>query len=78
MHLIFSCGVSRAVHLKLVSNLSTNEFIKSFKKLISRKGKQNGWTVLPETSSSMTFSARKGLSGNSIFQGHHGGEDYND
>ena len=37
--LLFSCSVSRAVHLELVSNLTTTECIKSFKKLISRKGK---------------------------------------
>ena len=34
--LLFSCSVSRAVLLGLVSNLSTNEFIGSFKTLISR------------------------------------------
>ena len=39
--LLFSCSVSRAVHLELVSNLSTNEFIRSFKRLISRRGKPN-------------------------------------
>ena len=39
--LLFSCRVSRAVHLKLVSNLITNEFIKSLKRLISRRGKAN-------------------------------------
>ena len=37
----FSCSVSRAVQLELVSNLTTNEFIKSFKKLISRRKKPN-------------------------------------
>ena len=39
--LLFSCSVSRAVHLELVSNLSTNEFIRSVKRLISRRGKPN-------------------------------------
>ena len=29
--LLFSCSVSRTVHLELVSNFSTTEFIKSFK-----------------------------------------------
>ena len=35
----FSFIVSRAVHVEFVSNLSTTEFIKSFNKLISRRGK---------------------------------------
>ena len=39
--LLFSYSVSRAVHLELVSNLSTNEFIRSVKRLISRRGKPN-------------------------------------
>ena len=39
--LFFSCSVSRVVHLEFVSNLPTTEFIKSFKKLISRRGKPN-------------------------------------
>ena len=33
--LLFSCCVSRALHLELVANLSTTEFIKSLKRLIS-------------------------------------------
>ena len=89
-NLLLSCSVGRAVHLELVSNLiTTTEFIKSFKKLLSRRGKpniysnntktlrqkENGWTVLTEMRSSMIFSIRKGLSGNSAFQGHHVGED---
>ena len=37
--LLFSCSVTRAVHIELVSNLTTTEFIKSFKTLISRRGK---------------------------------------
>ena len=37
--LLFSCSVTRAVHAELVSNLSNTEFIKSFKRLISRRGK---------------------------------------
>ena len=39
--LLFSCTVSTGVHLELVSNLSTTEFVKSFKKLISRRGNPN-------------------------------------
>ena len=35
----FSFIVSRAVHVEFVSNLSTTEFIESFNKLISRRGK---------------------------------------
>ena len=37
--LLFSCSVTRAVHIELVSSLTTTEFIKSFKRLISRRGK---------------------------------------
>ena len=36
--LLFSCSVTRAVHIELVSSLTTTEFIKSFKRLISRRG----------------------------------------
>ena len=39
--LLLSGSASRAVHLKLVSNLSATEFIKSFKRLISRRRKPN-------------------------------------
>ena len=37
--LLFSCSVTRAVHIELVSNLTTIEFIKSFKRLILWRGK---------------------------------------
>ena len=37
--LIFSCSVSRAVHLELISNTTTQEFIKCLKRLIARRGK---------------------------------------
>ena len=37
--LLFSCSVTIALHIELVSNLTTTEFIKSFKRLISRRGK---------------------------------------
>ena len=36
--LLFTCGLSRATHLQLVSNQTTEEFIRNFKKLISRGG----------------------------------------
>ena len=39
--LLFSCSVSGDVHLELVPNLTTKEFVKGFKKLISRRGKPN-------------------------------------
>ena len=35
--LLFSYSVSRAIHLKLVPNLSTQKFIKSMKRLIARR-----------------------------------------
>ena len=34
----FSCSVSRAIHLALGPNLTTQEFIKSMKRLIARQG----------------------------------------
>ena len=37
--LLFSCSVTRAVHIELASNLTTPEFIKSFRRLILRRGK---------------------------------------
>ena len=37
--LLFSCSITKAVHPGLMSNLTTTEFIKSFKK--SRRGKRN-------------------------------------
>ena len=36
--LLFSCSVSRAIHLVSVSNLTTQEFIKSMKRLIAWRG----------------------------------------
>ena len=37
--LLFSCSLSRVVHLELTTNLITNEFIKCFKRLIPRRGR---------------------------------------
>ena len=39
--ILFSCSVSRAVHLELVSCLSTTKSIKSFKRLISKRENPN-------------------------------------
>ena len=36
--LLFSCSVSRAFRLELVTNLTTQEFIKNMKRLIARGG----------------------------------------
>ena len=36
--LLFSCSVSRAIPLELIPNLSIQEFIKSMKRLIARRG----------------------------------------
>ena len=38
-HILFSCSATRAVHIEPVPNLTTTEFIKSFKRMISRRGK---------------------------------------
>ena len=37
--LLFSCSLSRGVHLELTPNLTTNEFIKCFKWLIASRGR---------------------------------------
>ena len=37
--LILSCSVTRAVHLELIPNTTTQEFIKCLKRLIARRGK---------------------------------------
>ena len=36
--LLFSCSVTIAVHIELVSNLTTTEFMKGFKRPILRRG----------------------------------------
>ena len=36
--LIFSCCVSRAVHLELIPNTTIKEFVKCLKRLIARRG----------------------------------------
>ena len=52
--LLFSCSVTRAVHIELVSSLTTTEFIKSFKRLISRRGKPK----IVYSDNAKTFKAR--------------------
>ena len=37
--LIFSCSVSRVIHLEVISNTTTKEFIKCLKRLVARRGK---------------------------------------
>ena len=37
--LLFLCSLSRAVHLELTPNLTKNEFIKCFKRLVARRGR---------------------------------------
>ena len=88
--LLFSCKASRAVYLEIVANLSTNQFIKSFKKLTSRRGKSNiiysdnvitfkagaKWlNSINRDEKFRDFWVKKRFSGNSTFQGRHGGED---
>ena len=46
--LLFSCSVTRAVHIELVSNLTTTEFIKSLKRLIPKP--KIGYSVNAKTS----------------------------
>ena len=37
--LLWTCSLSRAVQLELLSNLSTAEFVQAFKKLIAGRGR---------------------------------------
>ena len=39
--MLFTCSITRAVHLELLPNQSTSEFIKAFKNLIARRGSPN-------------------------------------
>ena len=48
--LIFSCSVSRGVHLELIPNTTTEEFLKCLKRLIARRGKPS--TIYSEVFSS--------------------------
>ena len=36
---LFTCGISRAVHLEVLPNQTTGEFIKALKQLIARRGR---------------------------------------
>ena len=36
--LLFLCSASKAIHLELIRNITTQEFIKSIKRLIERRG----------------------------------------
>lgn len=39
---LYTCAVYRAIHLELVSSLSTEAFIQSFRRFISRRGRRRG------------------------------------
>ena len=56
--LIFSCSVSRAIHLQLVRNLETGTFIQCFKRLIARRGRP---TVIYSDNSATFLKAAKWL-----------------
>ena len=49
--LLFSCSLNRAVHLELRPNLTTNEFINFFKRLIARRG----WSKTVYSDNAKTF-----------------------
>ena len=37
--LLFACSLTRAIHLELLSNQATEEFMKAFKRFIARRGR---------------------------------------
>ena len=54
--LIFSCSLSKAVHLELISNTTTKEFIKYLKRLVARRVKSS--TIYSDNAKSFQASAR--------------------
>ena len=54
--LIFSCSVSRAVHLELISNTTTKEFVKCLKRLVARRGKPT--TIYSDNAKSFQAAAK--------------------
>ena len=37
--LLFTCSASRAIHLEMLTNQTTGEFIKALKRLVARRGR---------------------------------------
>ena len=54
--LIFSCSVSRAVHLELISNTTTKKFVKCLKRLVARRGKPT--TIYSDNAKSFQAAAK--------------------
>ena len=54
--LIFSCSMSNAVHLELISNTTTKEFIKCLKRLVARRGKSS--TIYSDNAKSFQAAAK--------------------
>ena len=54
--LIFSCSVSRAVHLELIPNTTTKELVKCSKRLIARRGKPS--TIYSDNAKSFQAAAK--------------------
>ena len=54
--LIFSCSVSRAVHLELIPNTTTKKFVKCLKRLVARRGKPT--TIYSDNAKSFQAAAK--------------------
>ena len=55
--LIFSCSVSRAVHLELLPNTTTKEFLNCLKRLIAHRGKPS--TIYSDNAKSFQAAAKR-------------------
>ncbi|GFS90529.1 integrase catalytic domain-containing protein [Trichonephila clavipes] len=89
---LFTCGVTRALHLELVSDMTTNSFLLAFRRFLVRRGSckviysGNAKTFLkrklktyPESYPKAWFrisSPKKGLFGKISSRYPHGGEDF--
>ena len=81
---LFTCGVTRAIHLELVPDLSAETFKQTLKKFTARRGTPS----LMVSDNAKTFEATAGTplyntscrkiisDGDSICPWHHGGEDF--
>ena len=88
--ILYSCSLMRAMYLALLKDMSTEQFIQSFKRLVARKGKpekvysDNGKTLisaakcvtrLKKSEDLAHYLANRTSSGSSTYPERPGGED---